>query len=423
MLVVANNSFSLTNANGRTLGNMFVGWPKDCLAEFCISTDGADFDICDNYYCISDQEMLSAFLLMKKARGHKLEQNKKEYVATGIYGKKKTAFRSVFRHLLWSCNRWRSKEMENWVSAFNPEAILVMNGDAAFILSIARKISKEKGIPLLMFNTEGYCLFEHDWMYRGVFSLLGFPIYKRLLRRETQITMNQLKFIIHGNQLLKDDFDRVFDVPSEVVYTSSNVQWSNKPFNTDAPKIVYLGNFGYNRPNSLALVAKVLRSISPNYNIDVYGKPRTAYQEYILTHSDGVVFHGAVPYEEVKTIMSTADILLHVEGIDEDLQESLRYGFSTKIADCLSSGRPFFLFSRPDIACAQYIRHHGVGWFASDETGIREELTSLINNKDDRIIRLERAHSLAIQNHSMDKCRMKFQSIIKGITTEQESFS
>ncbi|MEG2402761.1 MAG: hypothetical protein RSB34_07500, partial [Muribaculaceae bacterium] len=59
-LVISNNSFSLTNSNGRTLGNFFIGWPKESLAQFCISSDGPNYDICNNYYCITDKEALKA---------------------------------------------------------------------------------------------------------------------------------------------------------------------------------------------------------------------------------------------------------------------------------------------------------------------------------------------------------------------------
>lgn len=412
ILVVSNNSFSLSNSNGRTLGNMFIGWPKECLSQFCISTDGANFDICDNYYCISDSEIFSAFLLFKKAKGHKLIGVKSEKVSTGVNGQKKTASKTLVRHILWGCNRWKSKEFVGWIVEFNPEVILVQNGDSAFMLSIARKIACARNIPLMMFNTEGYCLFQHDWMERDKLSWLCFPLYKRILHNETRRVMCKMSFIIHGNQLLKEDYDDAYGVPSEVVYTGSDVQWINTPVNTDNPQIVYLGNFGFNRPASLAVVAKVLHSINPEYVINVYGKPSTDQQEKTLNRSEGIIFHGAISYEKVKDIMSKADILIHAEGMDDYYQEALRYGFSTKIADSLSSGRPFLLYSRPEIACAQYIKNTGAGWFASDEAQLREEIVSILKNNEERNRRLNTSRVIAEQNHNEERCRLRFQNAI-----------
>jgi len=414
ILVISNNSFSLLNANGRTLGNMFIGWPKECLAEICISTDGANFELCDNYYCISDKDILTAFWQFKKAKGRKLFPSETEHINidTGIKGQRKTATKALIRHILWSFNRWKSKELVEWIDVFNPDAVLLQNGDSAFMLHMARNISCDRKIPLLIFNTEGNCLFERDWMRRDKLSWLCFPIYKYILRRETSKLMRRAKFIIHGNQLLKEDYDRAYGVPSEVIYTGSDVSWSEKPFNSCLPQIVYMGNFGFNRPASLATVAKILLSINSKFTLNVYGRPATKQQEQVLTHSDGIVFHGEVPYNKVKDIMAQADVLIHAEGMDEYFQESLRYGFSTKIADSLSSGRPFLLFSRPEIACADYIRTTGAGWFASNEKELKQMFNLLLNNEEDRASRLLKAKKIAQQNHNFEACRLKFQQMI-----------
>lgn len=422
VLVVSNNSFSKIDSNGRTLGNLFLGWPKVKLAQFCVSTEGPYWEVCENYYCISDKEMLSAFKHFKRAKGRIIEKKKDEgeRVSTGVNGRLKTATTSLIRHFIWSCGRWKSKELLRWVDSFNPDAVLIQSGDTAFMLSIARRISRERSIPLLMFNTEGFCFFQKDWMRQDIWSCCSFPIYKYILRRETRRTMKRVVYAIHLNQFLKDDFDTAYGVPSEVVYTSSDFKRVEKGFNANNPQIVYLGNFGFNRPVSLQIVAKVLQSINPSFKIDVYGKPRTDYQKNILENSDGIVFHGQVSYEEVKGIMRKADILLHVEGLDEKVQESLRYGFSTKIADSLSSGIPFLLFSRPEIACAQYIRNTGAGWFASNEDELRQQLNMILTDNLDRAKHLSKAKDIAFVNHNAEKCRLKFQNaIIAAIKNNQ----
>lgn len=415
VLVISNNSFSKTSSNGRTLGNMFVGWPKECLAQFCISTDGANFEICDNYYCISDREMLSAFCHLRKAKGQRLINVTGTKISTGVGGRPKTAFSATVRHILWSCNRWKSKDLIKWIEGFNPDVVLVQNGDSAFILKIALCISCDRNIPLMMFNTEGNCLFQHDWMRQGLFSCVFFPIYRCILRRTTNKVMHKLKYIVHGNQLLKEDFDNAYGVPSEVVYTGSDVKWSVHAYDSNNPKIVYLGNFGFNRPATLAMVAKSLQSIKTGLKIDVYGTPRNKQQEYILTHTDGIVFHGAVSYVEVKKIMYNADILLHVEGLDDNLQESLKYGFSTKIADSISSGRPFLLVSSPNIACAKYIIETGAGWHVSNQDELLEAFKEILFDASKRDEHLKVALSISEKNHNIFTNRSRFFKIIQKI--------
>ena len=131
VLVVSNNSFSNTDSNGRTLGNLFAGWPKERLAQFCISTDGPNFDLCDNYYCLTDSEVLDASLHLRKAEGRKLIPENHTRT-TGSRGEgKKTLLMMLARNVIWGRNRWWSKGFEEWISDFRPEAILLFFSDSA----------------------------------------------------------------------------------------------------------------------------------------------------------------------------------------------------------------------------------------------------------------------------------------------------
>ena len=67
VLVISNNCFSKTDSNGRTLGNFFVGWPKDRLAQFYIQNASPDFEVCENYFRVTDGQAVKA--LLGKAAG------------------------------------------------------------------------------------------------------------------------------------------------------------------------------------------------------------------------------------------------------------------------------------------------------------------------------------------------------------------
>lgn len=50
VLVISNNCFSQSNSNGRTLGNLFHGWPKENLAQMCVIAQDPNWELCDNYF-------------------------------------------------------------------------------------------------------------------------------------------------------------------------------------------------------------------------------------------------------------------------------------------------------------------------------------------------------------------------------------
>lgn len=65
ILIVSNNCLSKSDSNGRTLGNFVSAWPKENVAQFCIHDRDKDWDVCSNYYVISDAQAVKAFVLGK----------------------------------------------------------------------------------------------------------------------------------------------------------------------------------------------------------------------------------------------------------------------------------------------------------------------------------------------------------------------
>ena len=413
VLVVSNNSFSNTNSNGRTLGNLFIGWPKNKLAQFCISTDGPNFDLCDNYYCITDKDVLKAFLCFRKAQGEKLVPTK-ETIVIGSRGiGKKTIFLMLVRNAIWAWNRWRSKVFKKWVEDYNPEVILFYMGDSAFMLNIATSLSKWLDIPLVMFNTEGYYFFKSNYFRtKTKLDWLLFPIYQGLYRKKVRKTMKRVKYSLHLNQLLKDDYDREFGGSSCVMYTLSTLNYKYHVFRDINPVFSYIGNLTFNRPKALMEVADVLQSINPSYKLDIYGKTRDKETEGELINHTGISYKGYINYDEVQKVIHDSDILFHAESLDKNREESLRYGFSTKIADSISSGACFVLYAPSDIACSEYIKMTKAGWYADNKIDLKKCIEEILYDKKKRQEVLSNALRIAKVNHNQSNNCKLFNSIL-----------
>ena len=315
VLVVSNNGFSKTSNNGRTLGNLFINWPKEKLAQFCISTADPDYDLCNNYYLLTDKSVLDGFIHFRKGYRCVLDENKGSEGNTIIGGKKmvKTPLKALFRYLVWSKERWNSSEFKEWIDSFNPEVVLVMNSDAIFVLDIAYKISKTRRIPLVLFNTEGYFFFNCNYFSSSRFcSNTLFKIYQIIYKRHFRRMMSQVSLSIHLNSSLKKDYYNEFGGNHMILYTGSSVAFDSSSLNVNNPTFSYLGNFGYNRPKALVEVAKTLQSINHNYYLDIYGNaPRKEIID-ILESEEGIRFYGMIPYEKVVEVIKNITILFHV---------------------------------------------------------------------------------------------------------------
>lgn len=405
VLVVANNCFSLTNSNGRTLGNFFIGWPKDKLAQFCISAHNPNFDLCNNYYCISDKAALNSLLKMRSVGGIRLSVNNFDSENKQIIEPKmrmlKTPFKTILRNLIWSSGLWKSNEYNKWIEEFNPDLILLLSGDSVFMLNIAIDIAQMLNKPLCLFNAEGYYFFNQNYMYSGVFDELFFPIYSYFYKNAFKKMMKHVKFCIYANDMLKKDYDHFFDVESTVMYTGSSIKFQKKKRISNNPIFSYLGTLGLGRHKALIEIGEVLQSINKNYYLDVYGNALTLRMKEDLSNAKGIRFKGFVDYENVKRILYESDVLFHAESQEKQWQERLKYGFSTKIADSICSGISFVLYSSPNIACADYIKKTGAGWFCSDKESLKSCIKKILTDDNARNTKLERAKKIAMKNHDI----------------------
>lgn len=414
VLVISNNSFSLTNSNGRTLGNYFIDWPKECIAQFFISTDGPNFDICNNYYNTSDLNILHSFLKFNKCKGTVIN-SKQDFTLSlnNSYLGKKNSFKALIRHVLWSNKRWESNHFKKWLLDFSPEVILLQSGDSAFMLSLATHISNKLKVPLIIYNSEGYYFFKKSYMDHSLSEFLFYPIYKKIYKRQFKKTMSKASHIIYLNSKLKNDYDAEFpNVQSTVIYSSSILKPSNIAFKSINPTFSYLGNFGKDRHLALLTIADTLQSIDSNYKLNIYGKISDPKIIKTFVSHKGINFHGQLKYDKVLDIINNSDILFHAESQNEKWRESLKYGFSTKIADSLASGKCLIIFSAREIACAEYVIHTSTAWVSTDSEKLRETIVNIINNSALREEVLSNAREISFRNHNMVSNREKFKKLL-----------
>ena len=421
VLVVSNNCFSPSNSNGRTLGNLFYGWPKECLAQMCVIAKDPAWDVCDKFFCIEDSAMLSAFLHGRKAEGRLLvrqgSNSESDIPSVDTQRKKigrKTLPKIMLRELVWAHKRWRSRKFERWVNNFNPEVVVLQFGDSSFMIDIALYIAQSRQIPLVVYNTEGYYFFNKFWYYPTIADRFLFPIYKCGFHNKVKLLMKYASYSVYLNDELKEDYEEEFNAPSSVIYNSSSMQRYTEPlFSHEMPRICYLGGLGHGRDIALKEVGEVLQSINEKYCINVYG-PGEEHVISSLSQSSGVAYQGVVSYDRVKKIIEESDILFHVEPIVEK-DNQLRYAFSGKIADSIKSGKCFVLYAPKELACSKYVIDNQCGWFAETKDDLRDVLLRVINNEKERSAILNRANQVAQKNHSYEGNAHKFQSVLMGV--------
>lgn len=280
---------------------------------------------------------------------------------------------------------------------------------------LAVKVAKRQEAKLVIYNSEGYYFKEFDYFRAHGMAHFLYPLFRQRLKRALEKAYRLASHTFYLCDELKHAYDQKFSVPSTTVYTASNVVArkaapQNKIFTT-----TYCGNLGLERHLRLIEIAETLREISSELCLDVYGP---TVDEKVLADfaaTPGIRYHGRVPYDEVLKVLKQSDLILHTESFDPFYREDLKFAFSTKIADSISSGTCFLLYAPETLACTKYIFENEAAYVVTKKEDLKETLSLLVSDANAREKYLSRALTLAEKNHRAEKNKEVFQSILRNL--------
>lgn len=416
LLIISHNCLSQSGSNGRTLANYLIGWPKENIAQFYIHAEQPDFNICNQYFCITDLSVLKS-IINRKSAGYIVEDRDTNINAVQPAGKKKKMIKNslffLLREFAWRSRFWNSNGFEKWVESFSPELILVQAGDAGFLFTIAVAISKKFQAPIVVYNTEGYYFKKTSYLSENVVSRPFYRSLNRNFRKSYDTLVNASKAEIYNCDLLRDDYKNIFHNDSRVIMNAS--EFTEEEVTTDKKKqIIYAGNLGVNRHKSLIEFANVLKKVAPDMIIDVYGKIPDDTVKNELESCTGIKLHAFIPYKELQQKLRESKYLLHIESFDPFYKEDLKYAFSTKIADSLAVGSCLFVYAPENMAVIRYLKGKEAAVLITDPKMLEEQISLVLSDDALSHTYAENARMLAMKHHNIRKNREEFQSVLLG---------
>ena len=415
-LVFANNCFSKTNSNGRTLAGFFDGFPKDKLAQFYIQSDTPDFELCNDYYCVTDAQALKSYFKRKPYGGIKNE-NDFNYTNEPQSNKrhrkiKKTPISMKIRERVWNARYWKGIAFDEWVSSFSPQIIILQAGDSAFMMKLATDIAMQRNIPLVIYNSEDYYFKTKNYMKGAKASGIFYKSFIKKFKKSFDYAIDYASASIYSSELLKRAYDEKFNKKSYFLYTSTKVREKNSMKNDEEVKVSYLGNLGVGRHESLIAIANSLTQINPSYKLDVYGKIPNNLVKKALDNCAGISYKGFISYDNVVEVMKSSTILVHAENFSNFYKEDLKYAFSTKIADTMACGTCLFYYAPEGLASTEYLKANECACVVTDEKDLLISLKNILSDKEKREAYIKNALGCVKVNHSSEKNRIEFLKIL-----------
>lgn len=423
VLIISHNCLSKTGSNGRTLSNYLIGYPGDKLAQLYIHPEHPDFSVCQHFFCVSDKDVFRSIL--KRCPAGRPIEDRAEEMHTGKptqgSGKKapKNSLVFLLREFAWNHGWWNKKALLAWLDEFQPELILFQAGDAGFLFRLAVKTAERYNIPIVLYNTEGYYFKEKSYLPENPLTNLLYPLLHRYFCKEYQALMQRTALCIYNCDMLMDDYQRAFPHRGMVIMNTSEFADQNLPHRVQEHRIIYAGNVGVGRYESIIEVAQAAHKLDETLYVHVYASISDPEVRSKLEACDGVRLMGYVSYEELQKLLLESKFLLSVENFNAFYCEDLKYAFSTKIADSLASGNCLIVYAPKTIAVSQYLDGKQAAVLITDPEDLERALGEVLGDEGRRQELAAVGRKLALEHHSLSKNRELFQRCLKKVMSDE----
>lgn len=379
ILVISHTCFSSSDSMGSTLASYFGGYNPDAVAQLYIKEMIPDMDVCNHYFMLTDNDVLGKVLRpWRESVGKEVQKGDGKTARAGIahvdgYAKGNRALKMMCRDFVWASGVWNNRKLHTWIQKFQPDVILCQPGDFPYLLTLTCKLAKKYNLPIMIHQSETYYL--KPMMEKNI----AYRIYRQIYKRAYEKLMYNTSVVVYLCDAIKRDYDQFFTLPSYSIMKATNIIPHRKQLHEMKDlKFLYAGNIGQKvgRDRPLVEIGKTLKQLG--YVLDVYTASSGEHMKD-FTEENGILLHGAVPYEELQRIIEDSDFIIHAESQQEEHIIDLKYAFTTKIADMLASGCCPIIYGSTRIASIQYFKENKLGCVIEKSEELVEKIYQLVN--------------------------------------------
>lgn len=383
VLIVSHNPITTYNNMGKTFMALFSAFSPDELCQLYLYPSVPDSDICRDYYRFTDMDALRSVLdrgrvgetVTADLEQHSLYTSDKE---EQVYSapRNKTDIMRLGRDVIWKLSNWNNPSLNEWIDRQTPDIVFAAVGMQEMLYDMAMSIARQRGLPLISYICD-------DYYFSAPSDGIIPKIRVKHLRRKIEEMMKASSMVVTISQELTDSYSETFSVRAETVMTCPLFQVRSYLGGVGGmvkKSLVYMGNIESGREQSLLELGEALHEVNnfsaTGYSLDIYTGEKRPEVLSKLSACPSISLHGFVTGDEYKKVFDSADVFIHVESFEAENRERVRYSVSTKIIECLASGRPLLAYGPADVASIAYLRRNDCAALAQSH----EELFTIIND-------------------------------------------
>lgn len=387
ILIVSDATWTDDNNIGNTFTNLFSDWPKNRIAMIYARPDLPNTHACEKFFQISETRLLKRLFNRNVKTGIELK-GLNTHLAQNEAGTGKRLYRfflkyrwNIFllaREVLWKVAKWKTKELDDFITSYQPEIVLSLVCQSVYMNDLQRYVTnKAMAKSVLYFVDDVYSL------KRLYFS----PLYwlKQLFVRKAirkNVKRADLVYTIIPKQ--KREYDQSFKIETKILNKGGMFTDGFVPKKESNPfRLVYAGNIYAGRWKTLVKLGQALDEIDTPQNKVLYiytRNPLTKKMEKAFNAIKSVQFMGGVPAHQVKEILNSADLLVHVESLSIREKLVTRLSFSTKLVDYFATGRTILAVGWSQNASIEYLAENQLAHVITDLKTVKNSLQEILIN-------------------------------------------
>lgn len=415
ILIITRYAWDDRIASGNTLSNLFGGWPDTSIYTIYCRDAKPENNCCNNYYSVSPLNLIRNIFTPWRI-GHKFEtkntdskiDNNQTERSLTVLSKKSKVF-SILYDFLYSTRLWLNRRLKTYVKEAHPDIVFCFGVSDAFNYFLVKYIKQIIGIPVVSYYVDDH--------YKTNLHFWNFIKKNRVKRLERLALMSDKCYAI--SQLMCDEYSELMGVKFELLTKGCEVNdiciKNNNPI-----RIVYAGNLLYNRDKTLISMIQAIQIINHTNNnkfhLDIYTSTYVSDEIKNKMNVEGVAsLYPPKPYAEIKDILNSSDIVLHVESFDKEQERIVRLSFSTKITDCLQSGSMVMGIGPTSVASIDFLKNTPGVITITDTNQIVNKLQSLAENSQTILENAKITHEYAREEMSMSRVQKRLQNDLIGL--------
>lgn len=425
ILIVSVNPLSRTSNNGKTIASMFRGYPKDSVAQLYFHREVPTSDVCDNYFSITDEDLLRAVRRAKAPTGRRvLATSVPERVmpeaATSLLKRSKAV--RLLRSVLWTLVSLEKPPLKEWLDDVNPDVVFFCGGDSNHLYKKVLRLARRYDAKIVYYITDDYVLPAR--------TLNPFAALNRAWTRRV------FKSMCHASALILtigDEMSSVygerFGFESQSVMNMVAVPDAAPPTSAPTDRVMvfsYVGGLHSNRGRVLARIAASLERLAIGGlrgELRVYSadQPERSVAS-LLENPPFSSYRGKLDADGVAQVLRDSDVLVHVESDDSKSKTVTRLSVSTKIPEYMAAGKPILAAGPSDVASIRYLLETRSAFVAPSlaPDAIDATVSRVISDPALREAYARNAWTVARSNHDESVVRTRLQAQIVALAGASE---